>query len=220
MNRERQERLRNSGTAQAGAVHARHPGRVPHRQPHSHARRSIPRRSRFLVEQAGNTMFGLYNMFSGGNLAQATIFALGIMPYISASIILQLLTVVWPYLGAPVEGGGARPQEDHASTRGTAPSCSASSSRLRSRSSWSGRPTSRAASRSSTSRGWSFRLMTVLTLTTGTGLHHVARRADYRAGRRQRHVADHLRGYRRRPADGRAHDPGSDAQRGYAACSR
>ncbi|MCY4120394.1 MAG: preprotein translocase subunit SecY, partial [Acidobacteria bacterium] len=51
-----------------------------------------------LVEQAGNTMFGLYNMFSGGNLAQATIFALGIMPYISASIILQLLTVVWPYL--------------------------------------------------------------------------------------------------------------------------
>ena len=51
-----------------------------------------------LVEQAGNTMFGLYNMFSGGNLAQATIFALGIMPYISASIIIQLLTVVWPYL--------------------------------------------------------------------------------------------------------------------------
>ena len=37
-------------------------------------------------------------MFSGGNLAKVTIFALGIMPYISASIILQLLTVVWPYL--------------------------------------------------------------------------------------------------------------------------
>ena len=43
-------------------------------------------------------MFGLYDMFSGGNLSQVTIFALGIMPYISASIILQLLTVVWPYL--------------------------------------------------------------------------------------------------------------------------
>ena len=43
-------------------------------------------------------MFGLYDMFSGGNLANATIFALGVMPYISASIILQLLTVVWPYL--------------------------------------------------------------------------------------------------------------------------
>ena len=37
-------------------------------------------------------------MFSGGNLSQVTIFALGVMPYISASIILQLLTVVWPYL--------------------------------------------------------------------------------------------------------------------------
>ena len=44
------------------------------------------------------TMFGLYNMFSGGNLSNMTIFALGVMPYISASIILQLLTVVWPYL--------------------------------------------------------------------------------------------------------------------------
>ena len=43
-------------------------------------------------------MFGLYDMFSGGNLSKVTIFALGIMPYISASIILQLLTVVWPYL--------------------------------------------------------------------------------------------------------------------------
>jgi preprotein translocase subunit SecY len=51
-----------------------------------------------LAEQAGNTMFGLYDMFSGGNLSNVTIFALGVMPYISSSIILQLLTVVWPYL--------------------------------------------------------------------------------------------------------------------------
>ena len=51
-----------------------------------------------LAEQTRNTMFGLYNMFSGNNLAQMTIFALGVMPYISASIILQLLTVVWPTL--------------------------------------------------------------------------------------------------------------------------
>src|SRR5262245_494337 len=48
--------------------------------------------------QMQNQMFGLYDMFSGGNLSKVTIFALGIMPYISASIILQLLTVVWPYL--------------------------------------------------------------------------------------------------------------------------
>src|SRR6187455_3433824 len=51
-----------------------------------------------VADQAKNTMFGLYDMFSGNNLSQMTIFALGIMPYISASIILQLLTVVWPYL--------------------------------------------------------------------------------------------------------------------------
>ena len=50
------------------------------------------------AEQARNTMFGLYDMFTGGNLSQVTIFALGVMPYISSSIILQLLTVVWPYL--------------------------------------------------------------------------------------------------------------------------
>jgi preprotein translocase subunit SecY len=50
------------------------------------------------AQQAASTMFGLYDMFSGGNLSQVTIFALGVMPYISSSIILQLLTVVWPYL--------------------------------------------------------------------------------------------------------------------------
>ena len=51
-----------------------------------------------LAEQTRNTMFGLYDMFSGNNLSQMTIFALGVMPYISSSIILQLLTVVWPTL--------------------------------------------------------------------------------------------------------------------------
>jgi preprotein translocase subunit SecY len=50
------------------------------------------------VQQASSSMFGLYNMFSGGALERVTIFALGVMPYISASIIVQLLTVVWPYL--------------------------------------------------------------------------------------------------------------------------
>ncbi len=49
-------------------------------------------------EQNRGTWFGFADMFSGGNLSRATVFALGIMPYISASIILQLLTLVWPYL--------------------------------------------------------------------------------------------------------------------------
>ncbi len=53
---------------------------------------------RILTEQVQGSMFGLYNMFTGGSLSRATIFALGVMPYISSSIILQLMTVVWPYL--------------------------------------------------------------------------------------------------------------------------
>lgn len=47
---------------------------------------------------AQNTLFGLFDMFSGGGLSRLSVFALGIMPYISASIILQLLTVVSPEL--------------------------------------------------------------------------------------------------------------------------
>jgi len=50
------------------------------------------------TKQAAGTVLGFLNLFSGGALGRMTIFALGIMPYISASIILQLLTVVWPYL--------------------------------------------------------------------------------------------------------------------------
>src|SRR5436305_14326596 len=47
---------------------------------------------------AGNGVLGLLNLFSGGALSQFSIFALGIMPYVTASIILQLLTVVTPQL--------------------------------------------------------------------------------------------------------------------------
>jgi len=48
--------------------------------------------------QLGGSLFGLLSMFSGGSLRRLTVFALGIMPYITASIILQLLTVVSPHL--------------------------------------------------------------------------------------------------------------------------
>src|SRR5512134_1864777 len=51
----------------------------------------------FFDQQAGN-LLGFLNLFSGGALEQFSVFSLGIMPYISASIILQLLTVVFPYL--------------------------------------------------------------------------------------------------------------------------
>ena len=51
----------------------------------------------FFGEQQ-NTIFGLFNMFSGGALSRVTVFAIGIIPYISASIIIQLFTVVSPRL--------------------------------------------------------------------------------------------------------------------------
>src|SRR5207237_437712 len=49
-------------------------------------------------DQAANTLLGMVDLFSGGNLRRLSVFALGIMPYISASIILQLLVVVIPAL--------------------------------------------------------------------------------------------------------------------------
>ncbi len=51
-----------------------------------------------IFAQVKNTILGFFDMFSGGALSRLTIFALGIMPYISASIILQLLTIVSPHL--------------------------------------------------------------------------------------------------------------------------
>lgn len=51
-----------------------------------------------LFEQQRGTIIDMFNMFSGGALSRFTVFALGVMPYISASIILQLLTVVVPRL--------------------------------------------------------------------------------------------------------------------------
>ena len=51
----------------------------------------------FFEQMGGGGIFSLYDMFAGGALKQATVFALGIMPYISASIILQLLGAVVPY---------------------------------------------------------------------------------------------------------------------------
>lgn len=62
--------------------------------------------SAFFAQNA-STLFGMFNMFSGGALENFSIFALGIMPYISASIIIQLLTVVIPQLEALKKEGQA-----------------------------------------------------------------------------------------------------------------
>ena len=53
---------------------------------------------RAFFAQMQGTIFGLFTLFSGGALEQLSIFSLGIMPYISASIIFQLLTIVIPQL--------------------------------------------------------------------------------------------------------------------------
>ena len=60
--------------------------------------------AKFLQEKGGS-LLGFLDIFSGGNLSRLTIFALGIMPYISASIILQLLTVVIPHLAKLAKEG-------------------------------------------------------------------------------------------------------------------
>ena len=57
-----------------------------------------PDRLAALFEQNQGTILSMFNMFSGGALERMSIFALGIMPYISASIIMQLMTAVSPQL--------------------------------------------------------------------------------------------------------------------------
>ncbi|MBI2074080.1 MAG: preprotein translocase subunit SecY, partial [Gemmatimonadetes bacterium] len=54
--------------------------------------------SDFVRNQGAQTLFGVYDMFVGGGLSRATVLALGIVPYISASIIFQLAGAVFPYV--------------------------------------------------------------------------------------------------------------------------
>jgi preprotein translocase subunit SecY len=122
-----------------------------------------------LAEQARGTMFGLYDMFSGNNLSKMTIFALGIMPYISASIILQLLTVVWPFLERiSKEGELGRRKITQYTRYGTILLSVVQSMGI---AIWLERSTQIAGGLPLVyNPGWGFRLMTVLTLTTGTTL--------------------------------------------------
>jgi preprotein translocase subunit SecY len=120
-----------------------------------------------LAEQARNTMFGLYDLFSGGNLSRVTIFALGIMPYISASIIFQMLTVVWPYLERLSKEGELGRRKITQYTRyativlSVVQSLSIAIFLEQQSNIPGGLPLVYEG-------GWGFRLMTVLTLTTGT----------------------------------------------------
>src|SRR6266511_290552 len=120
-----------------------------------------------MADQAKNTMFGLYDMFSGKNLSQMTIFALGIMPYISASIILQLLTVVWPYLERLSKEGELGRRKITQYTRYLTLLLSAVQSL--GIAIWLERNTQIAGGLPLVyDPGWGFRLLCMLTLTTGT----------------------------------------------------
>jgi preprotein translocase subunit SecY len=120
-----------------------------------------------LAEQTRNTMFGLYDMFSGGNLSKVTIFALGIMPYISSSIILQLLTVVWPYLERISKEGELGRRKITQYTRYL--TCVLAVVQALSIAIFLERQTQIAGGLPLVyNPGWAFRFMTVLTLTTGT----------------------------------------------------
>jgi preprotein translocase subunit SecY len=126
-----------------------------------------PEALRIMAEQARNTIFGLYDMFTGGGLAQVTIFALGVMPYISSSIILQLLTVVWPYLERLSKEGELGRRKITQYTRyltlvlAAVQSLGIAFYLERSTEMAGGLPLVYTP-------GWGFRLMAMLTLTTGT----------------------------------------------------
>jgi preprotein translocase subunit SecY len=120
-----------------------------------------------LADQLANTMFGLYNMFTGGQLSRVTIFALGVMPYISASIILQLLTVVWPTLERISKEGELGRRKITQYTRYL--TLVLAIVQALSIAVWLERQTQIAGGLPLVyNPGWGFRFMCVLTLTTGT----------------------------------------------------
>ena len=127
---------------------------------------SAPALEEFWQMQKG-TILGFVDLFTGRSMSRMTIFALGIMPYISASIILQLLQVVWPYLERlSKEGELGRKKITQYTRYGTLLICLIQSFGISIfleslRSPVSNLPIV-------PNKGWGFRLLTILTMTTGT----------------------------------------------------
>jgi preprotein translocase subunit SecY len=119
----------------------------------------------FFEKNAG-TLFGMFNMFSGGALENFSIFALGIMPYISASIIIQLLTVVIPQLEAlSKEGESGRHQITKYTRYGTVGLSLIQSLFISVGLEGMSGPGGEAIVMIP---GWQFKIMTIITLTSGT----------------------------------------------------
>jgi len=109
------------------------------------------------------TIFGWFNLFSGGALERFSVFALGVMPYISSSIIFQLLTVVWPYLHELQKEGQQGQKKITQYTRyGTVLLCIVQGYGIATGLEHYNNPAV------VTHPGMAFRLMTTLTLTAGT----------------------------------------------------
>jgi len=116
--------------------------------------------------QAKGSLLGLFDMFAGGALSNLSVFALGIMPYISASIILQLLTVAFPYLEKLSKEGDAGRRKITQYTRyGTVILSIIQGFGIAIGLENMAGPTGVSIV---IEPGWGFRLMTVITLTAGT----------------------------------------------------
>jgi len=119
-----------------------------------------------MARSQSGSLFGIMDMFSGGALTRLTIFALGIMPYISASIILQLLVTVVPYLEKlSKEGEGGRRKMIQYTRYGTIVLAVIQAFFI---SMWLENPVRFQGLQIVEYPGWGFRLLTVVTLTTGT----------------------------------------------------
>ena len=117
-------------------------------------------------KQAQGTLLGFFDMFAGGALLKMTVFALGIMPYISASIIIQLLTVVIPHLERLSKEGEAGRRKIIRYTRyGTVGLAAFQSFGI---SVGLEQMTSPGGAAIVIAPGWGFRAMTVISLTAGT----------------------------------------------------
>ena len=115
---------------------------------------------------AASGFLGFMNTFTGGSLEKVAVFALGIMPYITASIILQLLTVVWPYLEKlSKEGELGRRKITQYTRYGTVAISIIQGTGI---ALFLENQTTQGGAPLVPSPGWGFRLMTVITLTTGT----------------------------------------------------
>jgi preprotein translocase subunit SecY len=117
-------------------------------------------------QQFPNTLLGLADLFAGGALSNATIFALGIMPYISVSIILELLTSIIPYFeGLRRSGVEGRRKLTQITRLGTVGLCIFQGFAI---SMWLENPAHFQEIVVVPNPGWLFRVTTVITLTTGT----------------------------------------------------